>query len=566
MGVTLERVQNKFACIIGELCSEPLVLSQFAVWVDLRIAEYKTKGTISLDCSGESPNPGWMRGVKNHPPRTVDTGQGAHRRRGSFASSPSIHMSPAASPLANQMYSERLQSSDSPRMSHNSGQQQSFPSRLSPDIVVIKNEPSPEQQTSCAFSRKRTADSSELQSDFYSTAKSRRVGGSSTLSSSAQESSSNQSLMSIINTESDSISLEPVDSSEADIFKVTMDAQDDQNQGLSGSPSNSTFSPRRLAASATTSSGSPNNQSWMGSTGDAAQGSSSQTGVSMWGYRTEAVGTKRADPKGKPGIQRVALKIDKMSVGMRRQRIVDREKKSASTIKHQLAALLQIEGWLREAPRHETRNVEDIPPLELDEYLTEYFLSGKKCNGLEFRATYFSRLRTNIERHLKEHGYPHSIVKSPLFIRSQEAFKIRYTSLTSSLEDPLSHRLIKPYPLKFDETLSISPDGQLSYGQVIPNVQNQEDFGSESPEEHDAHGHEEPLSPPGEEPLSPSCEEPISPSRERSRSPNPEKSNSPKVEKAFSPSPLSTNPSKLSSPKKEELSPEGPLALTCTSE
>lgn len=44
----MERVQNKFACIIGELCSEPLVLSQFAVWVDLRIAEYKTKGTISL--------------------------------------------------------------------------------------------------------------------------------------------------------------------------------------------------------------------------------------------------------------------------------------------------------------------------------------------------------------------------------------------------------------------------------------------------------------------------------------------------------------------------------------
>lgn len=233
---------------------------------------------LSADCSGESPNPGWMRGVKNHPPRTVDTGQGAHRRRGSFASSPNIHMSPAASPLGNQMYSERLQSSDSPRIQHNSGQQQSFPSRLSPDIVVIKNEPSPEQQSSCAFSRKRTADSSELQSDFYSSAKSRRVGGSSTLSSSVQESSSNQSLMSIINTESDSISLEPVDSSEADIFKVTMDAQDDQNQGLSGSPSNSTFSPRRLAASATSSSGSPNNQSWMGSMGDAGQGSSSQAG------------------------------------------------------------------------------------------------------------------------------------------------------------------------------------------------------------------------------------------------------------------------------------------------
>ncbi|XP_064597119.1 uncharacterized protein LOC135463668 isoform X2 [Liolophura sinensis] len=67
MGVTLERVQNKFACIIGELCSEPDILSQFAIWVDLRIAEYKSKGYISLDCSGENPNPTWLRGFRPPP-------------------------------------------------------------------------------------------------------------------------------------------------------------------------------------------------------------------------------------------------------------------------------------------------------------------------------------------------------------------------------------------------------------------------------------------------------------------------------------------------------------------
>ncbi|XP_064596917.1 uncharacterized protein LOC135463552 isoform X29 [Liolophura sinensis] len=393
MGVTLERVQNKFACIIGELCSEPLVLSQFAVWVDLRIAEYKTKGTISLDCSGESPNPGWMRGVKNHPPRTVDTGQGAHRRRGSFASSPSIHMSPAASPLANQMYSERLQSSDSPRMSHNSGQQQSFPSRLSPDIVVIKNEPSPEQQTSCAFSRKRTADSSELQSDFYSTAKSRRVGGSSTLSSSAQESSSNQSLMSIINTESDSISLEPVDSSEADIFKVTMDAQDDQNQGLSGSPSNSTFSPRRLAASATTSSGSPNNQSWMGSTGDAAQGSSSQTAV---------------DDRAVDG------------------NLVSQTKTYASSWKHATSAVKTFEFWLRGYTNNtDQRRITHIEPKELDRLLCVFFTTIKKPNGLEYTPNALLSVRFGLDFFLKHNGYPASITLSSEFINSRVAFQTK---------------------------------------------------------------------------------------------------------------------------------------------
>ncbi|XP_064596909.1 uncharacterized protein LOC135463552 isoform X21 [Liolophura sinensis] len=414
MGVTLERVQNKFACIIGELCSEPLVLSQFAVWVDLRIAEYKTKGTISLDCSGESPNPGWMRGVKNHPPRTVDTGQGAHRRRGSFASSPSIHMSPAASPLANQMYSERLQSSDSPRMSHNSGQQQSFPSRLSPDIVVIKNEPSPEQQTSCAFSRKRTADSSELQSDFYSTAKSRRVGGSSTLSSSAQESSSNQSLMSIINTESDSISLEPVDSSEADIFKVTMDAQDDQNQGLSGSPSNSTFSPRRLAASATTSSGSPNNQSWMGSTGDAAQGSSSQTAYGgSWG---------RMIPPSERNAGHAQNHVDSSGDSLEAKKPVEN---SYFTLKNALGSARALHNWLMANPRCEKRSVNEISPAELDVYLTEFFATVRKADGTDYLPLSFQALRTAIGHFLSMKGYPHAISTSSLFRGSQAAYQSR---------------------------------------------------------------------------------------------------------------------------------------------
>ncbi|XP_064596894.1 uncharacterized protein LOC135463552 isoform X8 [Liolophura sinensis] len=438
MGVTLERVQNKFACIIGELCSEPLVLSQFAVWVDLRIAEYKTKGTISLDCSGESPNPGWMRGVKNHPPRTVDTGQGAHRRRGSFASSPSIHMSPAASPLANQMYSERLQSSDSPRMSHNSGQQQSFPSRLSPDIVVIKNEPSPEQQTSCAFSRKRTADSSELQSDFYSTAKSRRVGGSSTLSSSAQESSSNQSLMSIINTESDSISLEPVDSSEADIFKVTMDAQDDQNQGLSGSPSNSTFSPRRLAASATTSSGSPNNQSWMGSTGDAAQGSSSQTDRS-WeegsdNHAEEAKrinhSTSREDFLRMIGISPTMIRQPNLNSAFYHGSAPKSDGASASRLA--IGAMRLFKKWLVENQGLDSsKNVEQISPEVLDPHLAQFLTVVRKQDGSDYRPNSLRSLRQGIDFYLKDHGYPYSVINCRDFPEAYQAYRKRVQALNA---------------------------------------------------------------------------------------------------------------------------------------
>ncbi|XP_064597398.1 uncharacterized protein LOC135463872 isoform X1 [Liolophura sinensis] len=101
MGVTLERVQNKFACIIGELCSEPVILSKFAIWLDLRLAEYKAKGAISLDCSGENPDPVWLKGHEkdvpvcessqdyhyNPSPPQSHTEPSVHRSRQRFTSS-----------------------------------------------------------------------------------------------------------------------------------------------------------------------------------------------------------------------------------------------------------------------------------------------------------------------------------------------------------------------------------------------------------------------------------------------------------------------------------------------
>ncbi|XP_064597610.1 uncharacterized protein LOC135464060 isoform X2 [Liolophura sinensis] len=68
----LEHVQYKFATIIGGLCGKPQILSQFAVWLDLRLAEYKLKGAISLDCSGLKPDPKWLEGIK---PDIIDSEQ-----------------------------------------------------------------------------------------------------------------------------------------------------------------------------------------------------------------------------------------------------------------------------------------------------------------------------------------------------------------------------------------------------------------------------------------------------------------------------------------------------------
>ncbi|XP_064597688.1 uncharacterized protein LOC135464124 [Liolophura sinensis] len=139
MGVSLERVQFKFASIIGELCSDPDVLSQFAVWLDLRLAEYKLKGAISLECSGEEPDPIWLKGL-NKGRRTISSAEKVthprferreRRRLSGDSSSRSTHgaYDPAPNPLSRDLLD--FQPQDVSLDHHQSN---------SPDIVVVKEE------------------------------------------------------------------------------------------------------------------------------------------------------------------------------------------------------------------------------------------------------------------------------------------------------------------------------------------------------------------------------------------------------------------------------------------
>ncbi|XP_064597377.1 uncharacterized protein LOC135463852 isoform X3 [Liolophura sinensis] len=196
MGVSLERVQFKFASIIGELCSDPDVLSQFAVWLDLRLAEYKLKGAISLDCSGEEPNPLWLKGINKGKNKAVDDPVTPHR-------SNRTSRERARDPFPHHMTSpSQTEANPSPM------------ERMSPE-VVIKEEPSDiypiqvhaHQNVNASFSsgsrRKRSA-AETLTGDSWS----QEIHDISSLSSSSSpkhkrlsstgDSPSNQSLMSVI--------------------------------------------------------------------------------------------------------------------------------------------------------------------------------------------------------------------------------------------------------------------------------------------------------------------------------------------------------------------------------
>lgn len=103
-------------------------------------------------------------------------------------------------------------------------------------------------------------------------------------------------------------------------------------------------------------------------------------------------------------------------------RILNRQSKSATTVKMIISSVGTIERWLSSPPFCDQREIETIPPAELDHYLEIFFRAGRKPNGLGYGRNYLAALRSCLERHLKDHNYPCSIIKSPHFYNSQQAF------------------------------------------------------------------------------------------------------------------------------------------------
>lgn len=109
--------------------------------------------------------------------------------------------------------------------------------------------------------------------------------------------------------------------------------------------------------------------------------------------------------------------------------------RSVSTSRHVRAAVKNFERWLSRGPTKDRRNIEDIPPEELDGILVEYFGKIKKPYGGDYSPFSLGALRSYLELHLKDHSYPESITRSHAFHRSQVAFKLRRLSLSRPEEE-----------------------------------------------------------------------------------------------------------------------------------
>ena len=81
------------------------------------------------------------------------------------------------------------------------------------------------------------------------------------------------------------------------------------------------------------------------------------------------------------------------------------------------------------AKEKENRQVEEIPPQELDNYLSRFLLSVRKKNGDEYEPSTLRGFIASIERYLKKCRYSESVITGQNFARTRDALKSKQKHL-----------------------------------------------------------------------------------------------------------------------------------------
>ena len=66
--------------------------------------------------------------------------------------------------------------------------------------------------------------------------------------------------------------------------------------------------------------------------------------------------------------------------------------------------------------KNEDRKIEDIPAVELNEYISQFIISVRTKDGNEYEPTFLRSLVASFERHLKKKSYSVSIINEELKI------------------------------------------------------------------------------------------------------------------------------------------------------
>ena len=78
---------------------------------------------------------------------------------------------------------------------------------------------------------------------------------------------------------------------------------------------------------------------------------------------------------------------------------------------------------------NESRQIENIPPVELNVLLCRFFMDIKKKDGKQYEPTSLTSLHRSLQRHLNDKGSPINLLKDELFKRSREVLSAQKKEL-----------------------------------------------------------------------------------------------------------------------------------------
>ena len=79
--------------------------------------------------------------------------------------------------------------------------------------------------------------------------------------------------------------------------------------------------------------------------------------------------------------------------------------------------------------KNESRRIEEIPPKELNEYISEFIVAVRRKDGEDFEPFSLRGLICSFNRHLKACKYPCSVIEDSKFEQARQALEARSKEL-----------------------------------------------------------------------------------------------------------------------------------------
>ena len=79
--------------------------------------------------------------------------------------------------------------------------------------------------------------------------------------------------------------------------------------------------------------------------------------------------------------------------------------------------------------RHEIREIEKIPPTELDSYLSQFVLAARTKTGKDYEPSSLRGILASVERHLSRSSYGKTIFKDNGLTKTRDALKAKQKQL-----------------------------------------------------------------------------------------------------------------------------------------